>query len=128
MKKLVQSMMAAAVLCVSAGQASAHHSANAEWLTDQVVEMEGVLKEVQNINPHAHWFFDVKGKDGKVVTWDFETVSANQLRRQGISVKDDIKVGETYKFAYSPARHGSEPRGLLVGVYINGKRVDFFSI
>ena len=128
MKRSIGVLAAAISLWAASWAAVAHHSANAQWHVDQKLEITGVLKEVKNIMPHAHWFFDIADKDGKVATWDFETVTANQLRRQGVSIKDDIKVGQTYKLVYSPSRTGAVNVGFLVGIYINGKRYDFFAL
>jgi hypothetical protein len=126
MKNPVSAVLAA-VTIAAVTPALAHHNANAQWQTDKRLEITGVLKEVRDISPHAHWLFDIKDDAGKVDTWDFEGVGANALRRQGIMIKQQIKPGQTYKLVYSPSRDGSNS-GFLVGMYIDGKRVDFVRI
>jgi hypothetical protein len=42
-------------------------------------------------------------------------------------VKQQIKPGETYKVVYAPSRDNSKT-GFLVGIYLEGKRVDFVRV
>ncbi len=53
--------------------------------------------------------------------FQFEALGNNALRRVGIQVKQDIKVGRQYGFVYSPARDGSNT-GFLSAIVINGKK------
>ena len=126
MKSSLSAVLIAGI-AVTAVPAMAHHNANAQWQTDKRLEITGTLKEVRDISPHAHWLFDIKDSGGKVDTWDFEGISANALRRQGIMIKQVIKPGQDYKVVYSPSRDGSKA-GFLVGIYIDGKRVDFLRV
>ena len=127
MKSSLSAVLIAGAIAATAVPAMAHHNANAQWQTDKRLEITGTLKEVRDISPHAHWLFDIKDAGGKVDTWDFEGISANALRRQGIMIKQVIKPGQDYKVVYSPSRDGSKA-GFLVGIYIDGKRVDFLRV
>jgi hypothetical protein len=127
MKSSVSAALIAGTIALTVAPAMAHHNANAQWQTDKRLEITGVLKEVKDISPHAHWLFDIKDSSGKVDTWDFEAIGANALRRQGIMIKQQIKPGQEYKLVYSPSRDGSKA-GFLVGIYFDGKRVDFLRI
>lgn len=49
------------------------------------MHLEGVVSKVEFINPHAWIHVDVKGPDGKVVTWMIEAGSPNVLLRRGIT-------------------------------------------
>lgn len=124
MNKLLGAAVAALALTASATPAGAHHNANAQWFTERDVPLTGVLKELKDISPHAHWLVEVKNAKGGVDLWDLEAVSANLLRRQGIMVKQVIKPGQTYTFYTAPARDGSKS-AFIKGILLNGKRVDF---
>ena len=58
-------------------------------------------------NPHAWVYVDVKGADGKVANWAFETGGANALYRRGWK-KTDLPVGETVTIEGFLARDGSK--------------------
>ena len=99
---------------------SAHHSAAAQFDTTKEFVLTGVLTELQEVNPHSMWFVDVKGEDGKVTPWKLEGVSPNNLRRLGLSIKNDLKIGGTYSFLVCPSRDGSK-YVFLKAVTVNGK-------
>jgi len=99
---------------------SAHHSAAAQFDTTKEFVLTGVLTELQEVNPHSMWFVDVKGEDGKVTPWKLEGVSPNNLRRLGLSIKNDLKIGGTYSFTCAPSRDGSR-YVFLKAVTVNGK-------
>jgi hypothetical protein len=124
MKKILTAVLATVTIAAATTPVLAHHNANAQWHTEQTVELVAVLKEVRDIMPHAHWRVEVKGKDGKMVPWDLEAISANLLRRQGVMVKQQIKPGQEYTFYVSPSRDGSNS-AFLVGIVLDGKRVNF---
>ncbi len=124
MKKFLGAAVAALAIAASATPAGAHHNANAQWFTERDVPLTGVLKELKDISPHAHWIIEVKNAKGGVDRWDLEAVSVNLLRRQGIMVKQMIKPGQTYTFYTAPSRDGSKT-AFIKGILLNGKRVDF---
>ena len=118
------SLASAAVAAILATTpALAHHSANAQFDTKQDVTLVGVVTKVENINPHSWWYVDVKGPDGKVTSWKLESLSPNGLIRQGLKVKSDIKLGDTYQFRIAPA--WKDPEGVKLGfmkaITVNGK-------
>ena len=100
--------------------ASAHHSANAQFDTTQEFVLTGVLTELRDINPHSIWLIDVKEQDGKVTSWKAEGVNPTALRRLGLSIKNDLKIGGTYSFLVCPSRDGSK-YVFLKAVTVNGK-------
>ena len=113
-----------AVAVAAAPAASAHHAVNAQFDVTKLARLTGTLTGMENINPHAYWHFDVKGADGKVTPWNFESVAPAALRRAGVRLKEDIKVGQTYTFTYAVARNGSQS-GLLLSITINGEERRF---
>lgn len=114
---------AAVATFLAATPVMAHHSANAQFDTKQDVTLVGVVTKVENINPHSWWYVDVKGPDGKITSWKLESLSPNGLIRQGLKVKSDIKLGETYQFRIAPA--WKDPEGVKLGfmkaITVNGK-------
>lgn len=72
-------------LLLAAAPGAAHHAFSAEFDAKKPVHLEGVVSKVEFINPHAWIHVDVKGPDGKVVTWMIEAGSPNVLLRRGIT-------------------------------------------
>ena len=114
---------AVALLVLGGGPAMAHHSANAQFDTAKEFTITGVLTKVENVNPHSWWYVDVKGADGKVTSWKLESLSPSGLIRQGLKVKTDMKIGETYSYRISPAWKDPEgsKMGFMRSITVNGK-------
>src|SRR5437762_1255507 len=72
----------------------AHHSFQAEFDASKGVTLTGVVTKLEWTNPHAHFYIDVKGADGKAINWNLELASPNVLRRLGWN-RDIFKVGDT---------------------------------
>ena len=114
----------AIVLAFLAGTpAIAHHSANAEFNTQEQLTITGVLTKVENVNPHSWWYVDVKDSDGKVSSWRLESNSPSGLIRLGLKVKTEVKIGDIVSFRISPA--WKDPEGSKLGwmrsITVNGK-------
>ncbi|HSP68482.1 MAG TPA: DUF6152 family protein, partial [Bryobacteraceae bacterium] len=45
---------------------AAHHSFAAEYDSTKKIELKGVVTKFEWTNPHAHFYVDVTGPDGKV--------------------------------------------------------------
>src|SRR5262245_7922453 len=71
---------------------SAHHAFTAEFDANSPVTLKGVVTKVEWVNPHAWLHVDVKGPDGKVVSWAIEQGSPNALIRRGYA-KNTIAPG-----------------------------------
>lgn len=84
--------------------AVAHHS-SAMFDDKKQVTLTGVVKEFQYTNPHSWMLVDVKGPDGKVTTWGFETEGPSTLQRAGIR-KTDFLPGMTITITGNPMRDG----------------------
>jgi hypothetical protein len=96
----------AAVLLSGGQTVSAHHSFAAEYDGNKPITLSGSITKMLWSNPHAWIYVDVKGPDGKVATWAFETGGANALYRRGWK-KTDLPVGETVTIEGFLARDGS---------------------
>ena len=70
------------------------------------IEVKGVIKSMEFINPHARLFLEVEGEDGEIETWTAWFTSANNLMRRGWR-DTDLPVGATVTITGFPARDGS---------------------
>lgn len=103
-KLLIASAIAG--LLLAAVPVLAHHSFAAEFDPNQPVTMSGVVTKVEWMNPHTHFYIDVKDENGKVVNWDLETGSPNALARRGWT-RNSLKIGDAVKVDAFRAKDGS---------------------
>jgi hypothetical protein len=122
-KRIVIASAAALALLMMGAPAQAHHSANAEFDTQKEFTITGVLTKLENVNPHSWWHVEVKDASGKVTLWKLESLAPAGLIRQGLKVKTDLKIGETYSYRISPAWKDPEGEklGFMRSITVNGK-------
>ena len=87
MYRFLVSAIVCAVLAMSSVELRAHHSFAAEFDSNKVVTLNGVVTKVEWTNPHTHFYVDVTDAAGKVTTWNFEMASTPALERGGWSRK-----------------------------------------
>ena len=75
--------VAGALLVLATVPVWAHHAFAAEFDATNVIALTGTVTKLEWMNPHVHFFIDVKGDGGKVIHWDFEMGSPNALLRAG---------------------------------------------
>lgn len=119
--KIVSAAMAAGALGAAA-PALAHHAINAQFDVTKEAELTGVLTAVRAINPHSVWEFDMKNAQGQVEHWTFGSAAPAILRRAGVRLREDVKVGNTYTVHFNPPR-ADQKMGYMRGIDINGKTV-----
>jgi hypothetical protein len=73
---------------------AAHHSFEAEYDFNKTMTITGTVTKMEWMNPHAHFYVDVKGADGKVTNWNMELGALPVLIKQGWR-KDSLKQGDT---------------------------------
>lgn len=96
---------AAGVLAI-ASTAHAHHSFAAEFDGNKTVRLVGKLTKIEWTNPHAYFYLDVEGDNGKVSNWGCEAGAPGALSRRGFK-KGDIKLGDTLVVDGYLAKDGS---------------------
>ena len=75
-----------------AAPAFAHHGFASEFDQTRPLKLKGTVVKWEVTNPHSWIHMDVKGDDGKVVTWMIEAGSPNNLYRLGFT-KDSLPPG-----------------------------------
>ena len=84
----IRTILPIAFVCLLASSpAVAHHSFAAQFDAKKPITLEGTVTQMDWINPHAWIHVDVKGSDGKIVSWMVETGSPNILLRRGLNKK-----------------------------------------
>jgi hypothetical protein len=71
----------------------AHHSFEAEYDFNKPMKVTGIVTKMEWMNPHAHFYVDVKDSTGKVTNWNFELGAIPVLLKQGWR-KDSLKQGD----------------------------------
>jgi len=126
MKMLKQVGMVMALGVGTLGLAQAHHAANSQFDGNKNVVYTGVLQRMYIGNPHSYLYFVSLESGQAQQKWTFETEAVLALRRAGLSVRDSLRIGNTYSLVYSPALDGSKA-GLMSAIRLSDGRVIAFS-
>ena len=86
--------------------ALAHHSFAAEYDDKKTLTLNGTVTKVEWLNPHVRFYVDVKDEAGKMVNWELELGSPNQLMRRGWT-RNSLKPGDVISVEGYRAKDGS---------------------
>ena len=99
---------AIACLLLAASAGWAHHSFAAEFDGNKTYTLSGTITKFEWMNPHAYFYFDVTGEDGKPVNWGMQSRNLSILSRQGWTkrtLQPGDKVTVTFWHHTEPGRN-----------------------
>ena len=115
-------LIAALALLAGARPVSAHHAFAAEYDANRKVRLTGNVTKIEWMNPHAHFYLEVRDGSGKISTWDLELTSPNTMERGGWTRKS-LKVGDVVTVNGYLAKDGSNLAHARDVRLANGRRV-----
>jgi hypothetical protein len=92
-KRLPCLLILAPLLGLIAAPALAHHSFAADYDASKPFSLRGTVTRFEWMNPHAHFYLDVKEGSGEITHWEFELGSPNTLMRSGWT-RNSLKIGD----------------------------------
>jgi hypothetical protein len=99
----------AAVVALSCAlPAIAHHSFSAEFDAGKTMTLRGVISKVDWVNPHIWVYVDVKGDDGKTITWALQSLPPLFFRGSGLTKDVLLSNKQEVTVTMNPAKDGAQ--------------------
>ena len=110
---------------LAGGALQAHHAVAGIYDLNKEIVLEGKLKKLNFVNPHASIVLSVADKKakGKIVDWVLTTASVTSLTTRGFG-KSTIKPGDPLKVTILPAHNGN-PAGYIRRLELGDKDFKF---
>ena len=121
MRTTLIAVVAAVGLVLAAVPVRAHHAFAAEFDQNKPIKVQGAVTKWELTNPHSWIWIDVKGEDGKAVTWMIEGASPNNLYRLGLT-KESLPAGSEITVEGYQAKDGSTRAVGRNITFANGKK------
>src|SRR5437870_8753600 len=124
MKAVKASFVLATLLFFICGPLLAHHGTGASYDSTKEVTLTGTVTDFVWKNPHAQIYFDVKGQDGKLVSWSAELNSPGVLAREGWK-RNMFKPGDELTITVNPSKAGTSAGNTVRSkpILVGGKEV-----
>jgi hypothetical protein len=115
----------AAGVILTGGALKAHHAVAGIYDLNKEIVLEGKLKKLNFVNPHASIVLTVADKKakGKLVDWVLTTASVTSLTTRGFE-KGTIKPGDPLRVTILPAHNGN-PAGYIRRLELGDKDFKF---
>jgi hypothetical protein len=123
MRKTFVTVAAFLVVLSAAAVGYAHH-ATIGMDTRNRVELEGTIKEIHVVNPHAKWIIEITDGERGTREVEYEGHSRNHMYRDGYR-EDVISVGDEIRFNISPMLDGSDGGFMNWFETEDGQRISF---
>jgi hypothetical protein len=91
----------------------AHHAVSAEFNSEKVVTLKGVVSKLDWVNPHIFVYVDVKDESGKVSTWRLQSLPPMFFKGSGLT-RDKLMDGSEVTVTAYPAKDGTDDFGFLL--------------
>jgi len=93
--------------CMVSATVFAHHGFAGRYDEEHPITLDGVVIELQFINPHAAILFQVRDENGKVVRWSGYLGSATSLNKSEGWTKNTLKPGDRITILGARAINGA---------------------
>ena len=119
-------VLAGAYLIWTVRAGSAHHSVGGEFNEHKLIQLKGVVSEVEWANPHVYLRFDVKEPNGSTTSWRLASVPTAMMRKAGLTKALLLGGDQSAVVAAYPARDGTPKFAYLVKItYADGHHFQF---
>jgi hypothetical protein len=109
----VGALLGAIIVVAGVATAWAHHSFEAEYDSNKIIAISGVVTKLDWVNPHAYVFIDTKDDGGVVRNYKVEMGPPYALVRGGWK-RDTVKIGDKVTVqGAAAAKDGSDAAGSL---------------
>ena len=107
---------------IAAGPAMAHHSF-AMFDATKSMTLQGTVKELELINPHAWLYVVAKDEKGAQIEWALEMGGAGALGRAGWK-PDTVKPGDKIEVQIHPLKDGTHGGQFLTAKLVDGTKME----